>query len=275
VHGGQAGRRTLRADHGARATTTVPVFNAVTRQNVPHALTRLAPNAIPPSGTRLNRYQAWLRVQVARDKLSSATTQAMRLARSYGGYVASVDLNTPGQRGRASLVLRVPVTKVQDAVLHLERLGTVAAQHVRIQDLQRQYDLEQQQILKLRTTIARLEEQLKTASPDQRVELQYELAQAKSALALKTRAHQKTEREGTLATISVAFAAKHAAAAAPVHHGRLYRTFHGAGGFLLTEVAWLLYALIVVAPMALVAVAALYALRISRRTSDRRLLESA
>jgi hypothetical protein len=243
---------------------------------MPHALEKLAPSAIPPSGTRLNRYEAWLRVQVPRDRLSAATTKAMRLARSYGGFVTSADLNTPGRRGHASLVLRVPVTKVQDAVLHLERLGDVTAQHVRIEDLQRRFDVQQQQIVKLRTTIARLEQQLQSPSlsAEDRIRLQYELAQTKSTLATITHAHAKTQREGTLATISVAFSAKGAAAAAPAKRGRLGRTLGDAGGFLVAEVAWFLYALIVVAPIALAAVLAAYALRAARRSSDRRLLES-
>src|SRR5262245_34172685 len=54
--------------------------------------------SLPPATTRLNKYEAWLRVRVADDRLSTATTRAMQIARGYGGYVASVDMNTPGQR---------------------------------------------------------------------------------------------------------------------------------------------------------------------------------
>ena len=34
------------------------------------------------------------------DRLASATTRAMQIARGYGGYVASVDMNTPASRAR-------------------------------------------------------------------------------------------------------------------------------------------------------------------------------
>src|SRR6266536_1048545 len=79
------------AQHGAlRATTTLQSFGAA-----------LAPQPLPPSATRLNRYEAWLRVKVERDELARAATRAMQIARGYGGYVASVDMNTPGRRGRA------------------------------------------------------------------------------------------------------------------------------------------------------------------------------
>src|SRR5580765_656049 len=94
--------------------------------------------ALAPSTTRLNKYNAWLRVRVDEERLAKATTRAMQIARGYGGYVSSVDMNNPGQHGTASLVLRVPVTKVEDAVLLLGQLGEVTAQRVRIEDLQRQ-----------------------------------------------------------------------------------------------------------------------------------------
>ena len=206
------------------------------------ALTQRA-TALPPSATRLNKYEAWLRVRVSHDELSRNATRAMQIARGYGGYVASVDMNTPGSQGRAVLVLRVPVTKVEDAVLRLGKLGDVTAQHVRIQDLQRLANQQQDAILKLRTTIAGLEQRLAGSLPnDQRVQLEYQLAQAKRSLAAQTSAHKGTVREGTLATISTTLYVAQPAAAKPHHEGRLGRTLHDAGSFLVRELAWLLYA---------------------------------
>jgi hypothetical protein len=199
----------------------------------------------------------------------------MEIARGYGGYVASVDMNTPGQSGRAVLVLRVPVTKVEDAVMRLGKLGAVTAQHVRIQDLQRTANAQQDAILKLRATIAGLEARLAgSLSSEQRVELEYQLVQAKRTFAQKTKAHAGTVREGTLATISTTFFVQQDAAAKPHHQGRLGRTLGDAGSFLVRELAWLLYALIVFGPIALLAAAVVLAVRTGRRRSDTRLLES-
>src|SRR5919204_293014 len=151
---------------------------------------------LPPSTPRLKKYDGWLRVRVDDDRLAKVTTRAMQIARGYGGYVASVDMNTPGKRGTASLVLRVPVTKVEDAVVRLGKLGDVTAQHVRIQDLQRRANVLQREILKLRTTIARLESKLAgPLSADERIRLQYQLAEAKQSLAQKTKARAGTVRE--------------------------------------------------------------------------------
>jgi len=256
----------------SRGTVTTPQY-ALPQPN--SALT-LDSRALPPSTTRLNKYEAWLRVRVAQDELSRSTTRAMQIARGYGGYVASVDMNTPGKRGTAFLVLRVPVTSVEDAVLRLGRLGDVTAQHVRIQDLQRQANVLDRQIAQLNATISRLERKLASTSlaPDERLRLQYELDEAKRTLAQRTKAHASTVREGTLATVSMTFVVPKPAAAAPPHKpGDVERTLRDAGGFLLLELAWLLYALIVVVPIALLAAVAVVAVRTARRRSDARLLE--
>ncbi len=233
-------------------------------------------DALPPSATRLNKYNAWLRVRVGDDRLAKVTTRAMEIARGYGGYVASVDMNTPGKSGAASLVLRVPVTKVEDAVLRLGKLGEVTAQRVRIQDLQRQANVLQRDILKLRTTIATLQRKLaRSHSTEERLRLQYQLDQAKQSLAQKTKSRAATVREGTLATVSMTFFTPQPAAVTPHHQGRLDRTVSNAGEFLVRELSWLLYALIVVGPIALLAAAVVFAVRTGRRRSDARLLESA
>jgi hypothetical protein len=258
------------AVHGAKETTPTHVFAQKDTSAAKLApLTRAL--ALPPSTTRLNKYEAWLRVRVDDDRLAKVTTRAMEIARSYGGYVASVDMNTPGQRGTASLVLRVPVTRVEDAVVRLGKLGDVTAQHVRIQDLQRHANVLQREIIKLRATIAALER--KAANGSLTPQEQYELAEAKASLAQKTKARASTVREGTLATVSMTFFAPQQAAAVPHEQGRLGRTLDNAGEFLVRELAWLLYALIVVGPIALLAAAAVFGLRAARRRSDARLLE--
>jgi hypothetical protein len=233
----------------------------------------LSPKALPPSTTRLNKYNAWLRVRVDDSRLAKVTTRAMEIARGYGGYVASVDMNTPGQQGTASLVLRVPVTKVEEAVLRLGKLGAVTSQHVHIQDLQRQANVLQREILKLQTTIAALER--KRANGSLSPQEQYQLAEAKQQLAQKTSARASTVREGTLATVSMTFFVPQKAAAVPHQQGRLGRTASNAGEFLVRELAWLLYALIVIGPIALLAAVAVLGTRAARRRSDSRLLEGA
>jgi hypothetical protein len=264
---------------GAADSAKTPAFGIATvpAQQSFSGGSALQPQPLPPSATRLNKYEAWLAVRVTRDDLARAATRAMEIARGYGGYVSSVDMNTPGSRGTASLILRVPVTKVEDAVLRLGKLGTVTAQHVRIQDIQREADRQQQQILALQVTIARLESKLQDPSlpADQRVQLQFELSQAKLQLNGLTNAHANTVREGTLATVSVTFRVPSVAAAKPHSEGQFTRTLEDAGSFLGRELAWLLYALIVAGPIAVLATLALLGARAGRRRADDRLLERA
>jgi Domain of unknown function (DUF4349) len=261
----------LTYSRGGEATATTPL--AVERDARAAKSAPFRALALPPSTTRLNKYNAWLRVRVDEDRLAKVTTRAMQIARGYGGYVSSVDMNTPGQHGTASLVLRVPVTKVEDAVLRLGQLGEVTAQRVRVQDLQRQANVLQREIVKLQATIAALER--KQANGSLTPEERYRLDEAKRSLAAKTKARATTVREGTLATVSMTFFTPQAAAVVPHEPSRLGRTLSNAGDFLLLELSWLLYALIVVGPIALLAAAAVLTARAARRRSDARLLEGA
>ena len=274
-HGAKAGGGTWKSADGTATTPYfVPSVGAL-RAN-PGAHSELS-KALPPSASRLNKYNAWLRVRVSDDRLAKATTRAMQIARGYGGYVASVDMNTPEKRGSSSLVLRVPVANVEDAVLRLSKLGDVTAQRVRIQDLQRQANALQRDIVKLQATISELQRKLagKSLSPSDRLRLQYQLDEAKRTFAQKTKSRASTVREGTLATVSLTFFTPQPAAVVPHHQGRIDRTFSSAGDFLVRELAWLLYALIVVGPIAVLAAAAVFAVRTARRRSDARLLEGA
>lgn len=265
--GSKPAAQTISAEKHLRAVRGAPVRPA------PLSANGFDAKSLPPSTTRLNKYNAWLRVRVDEDRLAKVTTRAMQIARGYGGYVSSVDMNTPGQHGTASLVLRVPVTKVEDAVLRLGQLGEVTAQRVRIQDMQRQANVLEREIVKLQATIAALER--KAANGTLTPQEQYELAEAKASLGTKTKARATTVREGTLATVSMTFFTPQAAAAVSHEPGRLGRTLSNAGEFLVRELSWLLYALIVVGPIALLAAAAVLTVRAARRRSDARLLEGA
>jgi len=78
----------------------------------------LAPRAAAPNPGRLERYQAFLRLRVDdADALSDAQQQAVRLTRSLGGYVVSLQSDVPDRgTGGADLVVRVPRLRVQEAV---------------------------------------------------------------------------------------------------------------------------------------------------------------
>ena len=237
----------------------------------PGTPTRALPS-VAGSATRLQHTDASLEVRVK--NTSAATTRATRIATSLGGYAQSVNYNSAqGGGGTASIVLRVPAQNVKTALARLEGLGTLVTQNLSVIDLEHDLQLESTQIAQLRRTIAALETALKSPSlPDaQRVILQIRLANAKRTLSQRLHARTGTITAGTTARISLLLSTKNAVVPVPHHRGRLGRMIHSAVGFLGLEGTIVLYALIVLSPIALLA-ALLWSLREARRRRDERLV---
>ena len=227
--------------------------------------------AIPSVGgaaTRLQHTEATLELRVK--DVASATTRGTQIATALGGYAQSVNYSSGGS---AFLELRVPAQNVRTAISRLTALGTIVMQNLSVTDLEHDLQLESAQIAQLRHTITALTTALHHQSlPDaQRVILQIRLANAKRALAQRLHARTGTIAAGTNATISLTLSTKAAVVPVPHHHGRLGRMVHSAVGFLGLEGTIVLYALIVVSPIALVA-ALLWSLRDARRRRDERLV---
>jgi hypothetical protein len=200
----------------------------------------------------------------------------MRIARGLGGYVVSAQFNAAKQ-GNSALVFKIPIGHVQQAIAKFSQLGTIAAQNIQIADLQAQFNRVVKRIGTLRIAIAKVDDQLAdtSLSNEDRVRLEQRRARLATRLeALKT-SKARTTRSAALATVSLGLTTKEAAAVTkPEHRGPLGRALHDAGHILAKEAAWGLYALIVLAPIALIALAAFLLIRGARRLSDRRLLES-
>ena len=95
---------------------------------------------IAPDTTRAQRVSATLTVEVpTSDGVSRAAQDALALTRRLGGHVVSANVAT-GDEGSAALTLRIPVAKVQDAIVQLSALGRIVSQQVTIDDLQASLD---------------------------------------------------------------------------------------------------------------------------------------
>jgi hypothetical protein len=235
-----------------------------------------APAPALGGGARLTRYEASLRVRVdGTGPLARATSRATALARSLGGYAASVEYLTPaGRPGQALLELRIPAARVQDALARLAGLGTLVSQRVSARDLQRDLERETAQIAQLRQTVTLTLAALKdpAVTPVQRIQLQLRLAEAKRALAQRTHQRGATIAEGTLARVSLVLTTSTHAAAAVHHRGRLGRMVGSAASFLALEGTVALYGLVVVSPLLLLAVLIWAAAWARRRRDEKRLL---
>lgn len=229
----------------------------------------------PPTPGRYQDYEASLTVRVKDvDTLHDRTAEATRLARAYGGYVASVDESTSAGSGRSDLVLRIPVARVQDAYFRLARLGTVTEQHLSIRDLDQVVQAQRRRIVELKVLIARIGETLKSSSlpADVRLRLQLQRDAAKQELARVTGSNKATLREASLSRISLSLTAPAKAAATKAGMSRIERAARDAGSFLLGAGAVLLFLLIVLSPVIVLAVTALWGSRAYRRREERRLL---
>jgi hypothetical protein len=263
VHGvlssGPAKRQVvLQADaHGAAGRELAPVFRT---------------GLVPPAAGRRQDYEASMTLRVKDlDALTDRTNEAMRVVRSYGGYVASVQQSTrAGQPGEADLVLRVPVGRVEAALVQLTSLGTVLARQVSIVDLEQALAQQRARILRLKVFIARATDQLKADLPaDVRLRLQLQLQQARQDLSQATRANKGTLDEAAFSHVSLTLTTQQPASpAAKSHTGRFERAARNAGSFLASAGAVILFLLIVVSPL----IVLLVGWRAYRRREERRLL---
>lgn len=260
--------------HGFRTSAPQPIHH--TPSTTPQvarggaADSRLAPKiaaapSIAAAPNRLQHTDASIRVRV--DDAGDATARATRIATGLGGYAQSVVYDG----GRASLDLRIPTANVQKALAQLAGLGTLVAQHISIEDLNHELQLQSEQIAQLRRRVAALHTALQDpALPDaQRVLLQIKLAESKRALAQRINGRKGTLAQGATSRVSLVLTTKKAAAAAPHHQGRLSRMLHSALGFLAIEGLVLLFALIVASPIVL-AVGLIWFVR--RRATERLLI---
>jgi Domain of unknown function (DUF4349) len=219
-------------------------------------------SAVLPNSARLQQYGAYLRLQVKDlGALSDATKRAMRFARLVGGYVAYVRYSSPSHgQGSASLIVRVPVDRVQDVIEEYSNLGTILSQKINIVDVTKAVEEQAREIARLKAQIAQIE--AGGVTPQER----YRLAELKARLDYLTKHRAATVRRAQFARVALELATKpkHRAAAST---GRFDRTMRDAGGVLLREAEILLYALIVAGPLLLLGGAIIAA----GRFRDRRL----
>ena len=257
---------------------TAPVWGTATTQRELGKLTD-AQRGIAGGGTggRPIDFDASMRVRVPNlDALSDKTTQAMQIARSLGGYVASVQQTTRvGMPGEADLLLRVPVAKVDTALMLLADLGTVLDQHLSIVDLKQTLAQQRRQIQNLRFQIARLQQALRNPSlpADVRLRLRFQLENARQSLSRLRGANKATLREAALSDLSLALTTPQLSGSANEHdEGRFERAARDAGSFLASAGAVALFLLIAVSPLLVLAAAWIYGSRTYRRREERRLL---
>ena len=240
---------------------TVPVIGEASAPR--RALAPTLDSAAPaPTRGRAQDYRASLTLLVdGTDDLSTTTQKALRTARRLGGFVSSVSYSTPEPgEGTAAVRLRIPVSRVQAAVVQFSGLGQILAQDTQIADLQQGLD-------ELTRRIRALERKAASLRGEERARVLAQIA------ALRAQRVQ-INRQAAFATVELNLTTHEPKepAAAP---GRLDRALHDAVGILLAELVIAAYALIVASPLIVVLVAAFFGSRAYRHHADQRLLERA
>lgn len=235
----------------------------------------LTDTAIAPTTGRAQRVSATLTVEVAdADAVSRAAQDALDLTRRLGGHVVNASVAT-GDEGSASLTVRVPVAKVQEAIVGLSRLGSIVAQQVTIDDLQETLDRLKRRQLSLRSQIALVVANLESGTLDAETQARLEarLKNLRGELRGIRSGISVTNAEARLSTIQLTVVTPGAfGAVAPP--ARLDRTIDEALNVLAWEAVVALAVLIVLAPFALVAFAAWLGRRFYRHREDERLLST-
>ena len=231
--------------------------------------------ALAPSVSRLQRYDAVLRVRVAsQEELSKQTQDAIAFTRNAGGYLAWSSYSAPGKGGNSELVFQIPIEHVQSAIAHFTAYGDLVKQQIVLKDLQQKVDGLTATIVRLQEDLVKIHSQLAgILSPEQRAILEQRLQQDKTRLAALTSQRASTVRRAQMASVALAMVVGPKPAAAPA--GRFHRTIDDAASVLLRELELLVYALLVAGPLLLLGGAGVLAGRMMRRHSDRRLLERA
>jgi hypothetical protein len=279
----QAGHKPARLD-SARAlapVTTTPSTGTGEAHGGPATVPSFAPQtssapaqktAPLPTPGRAQRYEAQLTITVKNgDALSDATARAQSTVRDLGGYVVSVSFAS-AESGGASLTLRVPTARVQDALTRLSALGKVAGQQVQIDDLQTTLDQLSRRITILHARIVHITALLTdpSLSSVRRAELEGQRTSLQNALRDARRSRSGVSAEARFATIQLELQTARKTAAPPP--SRADRTLHKAAQILAWEGAATLYVLVVLGPVGLLGAALAVAAKARRRSEESRLL---
>ena len=270
-----AGRDRLQATtvapNGATTTSTARELAPALKAGAP-----AADSAVPsPTTGRAQRFSAQLTLSVKNiDALSDATQQALRITRDLGGFLVTASYATTDS-GTSSLTLKVPTANVQQAIVRLSGLGKIVAQQVQIDDLQGQVDELTKHENALRVRIARLSARLAATDIDAetRATLEARRDAARSELARVRVATAQVNAEARNATIQLTMQTSESSAVVPVP-SRFDSAVDRAVEILAVEAMVFIYALVIVGPLALLALLAWFARSGLRKRHDEQLLST-
>jgi Domain of unknown function (DUF4349) len=230
-----------------------------------------------PARGRATDVDLWMEIRLAdADELSGAANEAMGITRELGGWVAASDIDTQGSEGTAELALRVPVGKLEDAMVRLGELGTVTGQQIETVDLQAGIDRRADRIERLEHVVRILELQLEsgTLTPEEELRIRLRIERHRNEIRDLRRATLADRHEAATSELTLALHTR-AAVASQKDEGGVGGMARDALEFLGAAGAVALFVLIVMSPVVLLLVLLWLAFRARSRRIESRLLERA
>jgi Domain of unknown function (DUF4349) len=231
--------------------------------------------ALVPRGRAVD-VDLWMELRLGdADELSAAAREAMKITRELGGWVAGSDVDTKGREGTAELELRVPVARVEDAVVELADLGTVTGQRVETEDLQAGIDARTRRIERLERSIGVFELRLEsgTLDPEEELRVRLELERRRNEAADLRRANLGDRREAATSELTLLLHTREAEALQDEDEGGAAGAAGDALELLGKAGAVALYLAIVLSPILLLLVLLWLALRKRSRRVETQLLD--
>jgi hypothetical protein len=208
--------------------------------------------------------------------VQSLSDRAIRVADTLGGYVADSSVETTGSRATASLTLKVPSAKLDDALTQLSKLGHVSSRSQETQDMTDQREVLEAAVRDARADREGLRNRLEKATTDkQRDRLRAQLNTASRRVTRTQRQVAELNNAVSYATIDLTIHGKKAsggAAAVPDDRWTPGDAVKDAGRVLEVIAGVLLIGLAIVLPVAILAALAAYGNRgLTRRRRERAL----
>jgi len=125
---------------------------------------------VPSPKGRVQTYDATLslRVEHSRD-VSDGVKQALRITTSLGGFSQSVHAETHGSSAVADLKLRIPRSRVQEAMAKLSQLGTITDENVSTVDQTALLNNTDREIARLQKQLAILRTEPQSPDSDRKI----------------------------------------------------------------------------------------------------------
>jgi hypothetical protein len=235
-----------------------------------------ATGELPAVEGRATDLSLWMEIRLpGADELSAASAEAVGITRELGGWVAASDIDTEGDEGSAELALRVPVGRVEDAVVRLGALGTVTGQRVATADLQAGIDRRAAAIERLERAIRFLELRLEsgTLTPEQELRTRFRIERNENRIEDLRRATLADRREAATSELALVLHTREAAVAQNEDEGGAAGAAGDALRFLAAAGTIALFLVIVLSPVVLLVVLLWLAFRSRSRRVEARLLD--